>query len=272
MLNDITIGQFFPGNSFIHKLDPRTKIALCVAYIIILFFLVSSIVYTFNFIVVFAILLIAKIPLKMIIKSIKPLYFIIVITFVFQIFSTNGKNIIKWHFLTITKEGVFSGITLSSRLILLILMSSLLTYTTSPLDFTDAIEKLLNPLKKIKVPAHEIAMIMTIALRFIPTLIEELDRIIKAQQSRGANFTQGSLIRRMQHIIPILVPLFISAFRRADELAIAMEARCYRGGHGRTKMKKLFFTWRDGIAVLYFIFIIIVITSIYHYSYTKNLF
>ena len=251
MLNDITVGQYFPGNSIVHRLDPRSKIVFCMLYISALFVANSAANYLLALLVFVLVAIFAQVPLRMVLKSVKPLWLIVLLTIVFQAFSGDGLVIVKFGKLAVTQTGLETGAMMSLRLVLLIVMSSLLTLTTSPLDLTDAIERLLAPFKKIGVPAHEIAMMMTIALRFIPTLIEEMDRIMKAQQSRGAEFTEGNLLNRAKGIVPLIVPLFVSAFRRADELAMAMEARCYRGGEGRTRMKVLRFCPRDGFAVLF---------------------
>ena len=239
MLTDITLGQYFPGKSPIHILDPRTKILGVIAYISAIFLADSYLAYAI--LTVFAALLVAvsRIPARMVIKSIKPLWIIILLTMIIHIFSTPGTVLYSLGPLTITKEGVRIGVLMSLRLALLISVSSLLTFTTSPLALTDGIERLLNPLRRVGVPAHELAMMMTIALRFIPTLLEEADRIMKAQMARGADFASGSILKRARSMVPLLVPLFNSAFRRADELAVAMEARCYRGGENRTRMKEL---------------------------------
>lgn len=249
MLTDITLGQYFPGTSFLHRLDPRAKILGTLIFIIAIFFansLASYAVVTAFVILNFAI---SKLPLKLIIKSLKPLWIIIVFTMAVHIFTTPGTVIWEASFLHITQEGVYQGAVMTARLVYLIVFSSLLTYTTSPIVLTDGIEHLLNPFRRIGVPAHELAMMMTIALRFIPTLLEETDRIMKAQTARGANFTSGSIVQRGKNMIPLLVPLFVSAFRRADDLATAMEARCYRGGEGRTRMNELAYSYRDFIAL-----------------------
>lgn len=250
MLNDITIGQYFPGQSVVHRLDPRSKIAFCTVYIAALFVANSTAEYLLATLVFVLVAIFSRVPLRMVLKSIKPLWLIVLLTVIFQMFSGDGVILAKFGRLTITQTGLETGLLMSLRLVLLIVMSSLLTLTTSPLDLTDAIERLLGPFKRIGVPAHEIAMMMTIALRFIPTLIEEMDRIMKAQQSRGAEFSEGSLVKRARSIVPLIVPLFVSAFRRADELAMAMEARCYRGGEGRTRMKVLNFVVADVYTVL----------------------
>jgi energy-coupling factor transport system permease protein len=239
MLNDIMLGQYFPGNSLVHRLDPRTKIICTLLFISSIFLAESFAAYGLIGVFILSITFVAGIPAVMMLRSVRPLWVILVLTLGIQVFTTPGTIIYSWHMLTITKEGVRQGSMMALRLIYLITLSSLLTFTTSPIALTDGIERLLKPFKKIGLPAHELAMMMTIALRFIPTLLEETDRIMKAQQSRGADFASGNLIKRAKNMIPLLVPLFISAFRRADELAIAMESRCYRGGDFRTRMKQL---------------------------------
>jgi len=239
MLTDITIGQYFPGRSILHRLDPRTKIILLFFFIIGIFVFDTSLTYISLTLFTGALIYFSGIPFKMVLKSIKPLWWIILFTFLIHLCSTPGELIVKFWMFSLTIEGLKQGIFISLRLILLILLSSLLTFTTSPLALTDALENLMGPLKRFGVPAHELAMMMTIALRFVPTLIEETDKIMKAQKARGSDFSSGSIVHRLKSLIPILVPLFISAFRRADELAMAMEARCYRGGIGRTRMKDL---------------------------------
>lgn len=249
MLTDITLGQYFPGNSFLHHLDPRAKILATMIFIVAIFF--ANSVATYGIVTAFVVLnfIISRLPAKLILKSLKPLWIIIIFTMGIHVFSTPGEIWWQYGILHITKEGVYQGSLMTARLVFLIVFSSLLTYTTSPIVLTDGIEHLLNPFKRVGVPAHELAMMMTIALRFIPTLLEETNRIMKAQTARGANFTSGSLIQRGKNMIPLLVPLFVSAFRRADDLATAMEARCYRGGEGRTRMNELSYTYRDGIAM-----------------------
>ena len=239
MFKDITIGQYFPGESIVHKFDPRLKIVTMIFFIITLFFISTFAPYIFVALYLLVIIKNAKLPLNLVLKGIRPLRWILLITFVINIFFLPGEPLINFGILTITKEGLKTALLMAIRLIFLVLGTSLLTYTTSPIELTDGIEALLNPMKKIGVPSHEIAMMMTIALRFIPTLIEETDKIMKAQMARGADFESGNLIKRAKNLVPLLVPLFINSFRRADELAIAMEARCYRGGAGRTKMKIL---------------------------------
>lgn len=248
MLQDITFGQFFPGQSVIHKLDPRTKIISVFVLMILIFSAKTAASYILLTAVTCAVIFMSKIPPLTILKSVKPLIWIILFTLIIHFFTHDGEPIIKMFAFKLTWEGIIFGVTISLRLILLIIFSSLLTFTTSPIQLTDAIEKLLSPLKKIGVPAHEFAMMMTIALRFIPTLIEELDKVIKAQKSRGADFESGGIVKRLKNFVPVLVPLFISSFRRADELAVAMEARCYRGGKGRTHFRQLNFQRTDFFA------------------------
>ena len=259
MLTDITLGQYFPGNSFLHHLDPRAKILATMIFIVAIFF--ANSVATYGIVTAFVVLnfIISRLPAKLILKSLKPLWIIIIFTMGIHVFSTPGEIWWQYGILHITKEGVYQGSLMTARLVFLIVFSSLLTYTTSPIVLTDGIEHLLNPFKRVGVPAHELAMMMTIALRFIPTVLEETNRIMKAQTARGANFTSGSLIQRGKNMIPLLVPLFVSAFRRADDLATAMEARCYRGGEGRTRMNELSYTYRDGIAMVAVLIVTIVL-------------
>ena len=261
MLSDITLGQFYPGHSLIHRLDPRTKIILTFLFIIIVFLAENAFSYFFLIAVVGAVIALSQLPWGMVLRSLKPLAFIIVLTLGIHVLTGVGGDILyKWYFITITREGIELGIKMSMRLILLLLVSSVLTFTTSPIVLTDGLEALLRPFKRVGVPAHELAMMMTIALRFIPTLLDETDKIIKAQTARGADFSSGNLLQKAKNMLPVLIPLFISAFRRADELAIAMEARCYRGGEGRTRMHELVYTREDkldfifmGVLVLFMI-------------------
>ena len=249
MIRDITIGQYYPSGSSIHKLDPRTKILATFAYIIGLFFIKRFIGYVFVAACFYAVVRASKVPFKFMLKGLKSIMFILMFTVVLNIFFTTTGNIIwSWGFLKITDQGLMIAAKMGVRLVLLIVGSSLLTLTTSPIELTDGIESLLSPFRKIGVPAHEIAMMMSIALRFIPILLEETDKIMKAQMARGADFESGNIIERAKAMIPIMVPLFISAFRRAEELAMAMEARCYRGGVGRTRLNSLVYRKRDYIA------------------------
>lgn len=249
MLNNITLGQYFPGESFLHRMDPRAKILATVIFISAIFFAYDLPTYIIVAAVTITALAISRLPIGLILASLKPLWILIVFTLAIHMFSTPGDVIWKWSFLQVTTQGLEQGAIMTARLVFLIVFSSLLTYTTSPIILTDGIEQLLNPFKAIGVPAHELAMMMTIALRFIPTLLEETERIMKAQAARGSDFTTGNVLVRAKKMVPILVPLFISSFRRADELATAMEARCYHGGEGRTRLRTLSLTWRDTVGV-----------------------
>lgn len=256
MLKNITIGQYFRGDSPIHRMDPRLKLLLVVAYIVLLFMASGIIGMLLCLLMAVCFYLISRVPLRMILRSLKPIIPIILFTAILNAFFVEGDPLVSFWIFNITKQGVLFAITMSIRLVALIAGSSLLTYTTSPIALTDGLERLLSPLKKIRFPAHELAMMMTIALRFIPTLIEETNKIMNAQKARGADLETGSLMQRIKALVPILIPLFISAFRRADELAIAMECRCYRGGEGRTRMKKLTFRLVDlwGLLVMAVLF------------------
>ncbi len=257
-LKDITLGQYFPGHSFVHKLDPRTKLLAVVLYIVALFLAKSFLTYGIMFLLLAVSIAISKVPLKSIVRGLKPVVFIVVFTAILNLFYTPGDHVlVKIWILTIKLEGVFNAFFMVVRILMLIAGTFLLTYTTSPILLTDALESLLGPLKKIKVPVHELAMIMSIALRFIPTLIEETDKIMSAQRARGADFESGNLIQRAKALIPLLVPLFISAFRRADELAVAMECRCYHGGEGRTRLRQLHYVGRD-----YFVLVLFVVLTV----------
>ncbi len=246
MVKDITIGQFIPGNSFTHKADPRTKIILTILYMSLIFMLNSYPGYLAYACFTLLIIIGSEIPIKYTLKGLKPVMLIVVFTALINMFTVGGTPIVDYWLLNrITYEGVDMSVKMALRLALLIMGASLLTYTTTPIALTDGIEKLMKPLSKIGLPVHEIAMMMSIALRFIPTILEETEKIIKAQSSRGADFDTGNLMQRAKSFIPVLVPLFISAFRRADDLATAMEARCYRGSVGRTRMKQLKFSRAD---------------------------
>lgn len=247
MLRDITIGQYYPADSCIHKMDPRVKILATFVYITSLFIVKHFVAYTYIIAFIAGSILLSKVPFNYIVRGLKPLFLIILFTFGINMFMTKGEILYQIGPLDITKEGLYQAVFMATRLVLLIIGTSLLTLATSPIQLTDGIEKLLNPFKKIGVPAHELAMMMTIALRFIPTLLEETDKIMKAQMARGADFESGNILNRAKSLVPLLVPLFISAFRRADELAMAMEARCYRGGENRTRMKVLSLHTRDYI-------------------------
>ncbi|MBO4898125.1 MAG: energy-coupling factor transporter transmembrane protein EcfT [Clostridia bacterium] len=252
MIRDITLGQYFPGNSVIHRLDPRIKIIWTFFYIVLLFFVNNF--WGFLVYVVFTAIIIrlTKIKPKLIFRGLRPVLFLLLFTVIVNVFMTGGGDVLfKFGFLTVTTEGLkFAGL-MAMRLILLVTGTSILTFTTSPIMLTDGIERLLSPLAKIGVPAHAIAMMMTIAIRFIPTILDETDKIMKAQKARGADFESGNIIKRAKAMTPILIPLFISAFRRADELATAMECRCYHGGEGRTRFKQLKIRKLDIISLLF---------------------
>ena len=250
MLKDITIGQFFPGNSAVHRLDPRVKIVLTVALIVLLFLAQGPVSYGLIILFLALVIGISRISPKMVVRGLKPILLIVMFTAVLNLFYTPGDYVWQWKFLHISVEGIRMAIFMVLRLMLLIIATSMLTYTTSPIQLTDGLERLLAPLKKLHVPVHELSMMMSIALRFIPTLIEETDKIMSAQKARGADFESGNLLSRAKALVPILVPLFISAFRRADELATAMECRCYHGGEGRTKLSELHYQKRDYLAYL----------------------
>ena len=240
MLKDITLGQYFPGKSPVHQLDPRTKLIVLVAYIVALFAAKSWISYAVCFGFLAVTIGISTIPVKSIVKGMKPLVVILIFTGLLNLFFTEGETVlVDAKIFTISLEGLIRAIFMVCRILMLITATFLLTYTTSPISLTDGLETLMSPLKKLHLPVHELSMMMCIALRFIPTLIEETDKIMSAQKARGADFENGNLMQRVKALVPILVPLFISAFRRADELATAMECRCYQGGEGRTKMKLL---------------------------------
>ena len=247
MLKDITLGQYFPGDTVVHRLDPRTKLLLVIIYIVGLFNSVGWASYAFVILVTALSMAISKIKPRSALKGLKPLVIIIILTAVLNIFYTDGTPIVEgW---IITWEGIERAVMMSLRIILLIVGTFMLTYTTSPIALTDGLEIMMGPLKKIKIPVHEMSMMMSMALRFIPTLIEETDKIMSAQKARGADFDSGNLFQRAKALLPILVPLFVSAFRRADELAVAMESRCYHGGEGRTRMKQLKMAGRDYAAL-----------------------
>ena len=259
MLKDITIGQYYPGDSFLHRLDPRTKILGLILYMIGLFLVENFFGYTYVFAFTALVIGFSGIPLKILLKGVRSLWFLILLTLVLNFFLFSEGTVI-WQFwiFKLTKEGIYKGFFMALRLILLVNITSLLTLTTSPIVMTDGLEKLM---RRIHLPmAHELAMMMTIALRFIPTLIDETDKIMKAQSSRGADFEGGNLLKKAKGLVPLLVPLFISAFRRADDLAMAMEARCYRGGEGRTRLKEIAYTGKDALAYcICFIFLAIAV-------------
>lgn len=263
MIRDITIGQYYPANSIVHRLDPRVKIMCTLFYLISLFLFKSVLGYALCTVFLFAVIRLSKVPFKFITKGLKPIIVLLMITVLFNLFLTNQGNVLVsfWIF-KITDEGLRTAVYMAIRLIYLIVGSSLMTLTTTPNELTDGIEKLLKPFNKIKVPVHEIAMMMSIALRFIPILLEETDKITKAQIARGADLEGGNIIQKAKNMIPILVPLFVSAFRRANDLAMAMEARCYQGGEGRTKMKPLVYQKRDyityAVTILYIVVMVLV--------------
>lgn len=250
MIKDITLGQFFPGSSPLHRLDPRMKLILTVLFIVAVFLSSSAGGFVVVIVVTAALVFVSRIPIKTILRGMKPLLYIIIFTAVINIFWVKGETpLVQWKFINIYAEGIAYAAMMIIRIVTLLTGTSvLISYTTSPIALTDGLEQLLSPLKKIKLPVHEFAMMMTIALRFIPTLIEETDKIMSAQKARGADFTTGSLIKRAKALIPVLIPLFISAFRRADDLATAMECRCYHGGEGRTRMNVLHMSAVDAAA------------------------
>ena len=267
MLKNVTLGQFFPGNSFLHRMDPRMKLILTFALIVIVF--VSQGFIGFGLILLFILMaaLSSGIALKYILRGLKPILFIVLFTFVLNVFfQTGGEVIFRLGFVKITDDGLRLAFFLAARLILLVICSQLLTLTTSPIALTDGLESLMRPLKKIHFPAHEIAMMMSIALRFIPTLMDEANKIMKAQMARGADFESGNLVQRAKAMVPLLVPLFVGAFRRAEELALAMEARCYHGGEGRTRMRQLKYGSRDAIAagIMIALLAVILLLNFFH--------
>ena len=266
-LKDITLGQYFPGNSPVHRLDPRTKLLAVVLYIAALFLASWFVTYAIMFVVLAGSIAVSRVPIKSIVRGLKPVLFIVVFTAVLNLFYTPGNTVLVhfWIF-TITLEGVWRAFFMVVRIMMLIAGTFLLTYTTSPILLTDGLESLLGPLKKIRVPVHELAMMMSIALRFIPTLIEETDKIMSAQRARGADFESGSLIQRAKALLPLLVPLFISAFRRADELATAMECRCYHGGEGRTRLRQLKYKLADYVTLFFFLAITVGVGVLGHFG------
>lgn len=261
MLRDITLGQYYQTDSVIHRLDPRVKIATTLLFIVSLFIVDNFIGYLIALLFLAAVIKLSNVPVKFIFKGMKAIYMLLLITMLFNMFLTPGTPIVSIWKLKITIEGLKTAGLMGIRLVFLITGSSIMTLTTTPNQLTDGLEALMNPLKKVHVPVHEIAMMMSIALRFIPILLEETDKIMKAQMARGADFESKSVVKKAKSLVPLLVPLFISAFRRAGDLAMAMEARCYRGGEGRTKMKPLIYARRDAIAyiivVIYFVLIIL---------------
>jgi energy-coupling factor transport system permease protein len=252
MLKDITLGQFIPGNTPVHRLDPRVKIVLTVLYIAIIFCVTNPLWYIFPILYIALTARLAGLTVKQLFKAVKPLRFLLILTFFLNLLFSGGERVwLEWGMLRVTREGTLMAVHFSMRLVFLVMGTSILTLTTSPVALSDGIETLMKPLKVIRFPAHELAMMMTIALRFIPTLVEETDKIMKAQMARGADFESGNLLKRAKAMIPLLVPLFVSAFRRAGDLATAMEARCYHGGEGRTRLRVLRCTRNDLYALLF---------------------
>lgn len=271
MIRDITLGQYYQADSMIHKLDPRTKLIGIFVYIMSLFIYKNIYVYLLAFAFLSMVIGASKVPLKFMLRGMKPIIMLLLFTAVFNVFLVKGEVIASFWILEITKEGLINAGYMVFRLIMLVLSSSVLTLTTTPNNLTDGLESLMKPLSYIKVPVHEIAMMMSIALRFIPILLEETDKIMKAQLARGADFESGNIIKKTKSLIPILVPLFISSFRRANDLAMAMEARCYRGGDGRTKMKPLRYKGRDygTLTILIIYMILIILCGIYGSVFTQ---
>lgn len=265
MIKDITIGQYIAGDSPLHKMDARVKILASILFIVLLFLIKNAAAYLVITVFLAVMIKLSTVPLKFIVRGLKPLLFILVFTVAINVLMTPGESLFEWSIfgftLRITREGVSDGIYMVLRLVYLVIGTSLLTLTTSPLMLTDGIERLLAPLSVMKVPSHEIAMMMTIAIRFIPTLAEETDKIMKAQTARGADFESGSIIRRAKAMIPLLVPLFVSAFRRADELAVAMDARCYRGGKNRTRMKQMRLSRYDAYAGIVLVILCVILVA-----------
>ncbi len=258
MLRDITLGQHYPVDSPVHRLDPRAKIMFSLIFMVLVFCVDSVVAYLAIFAFLILAVKLSKIPFKFMVKGLKPLVFLVFLTAAINMFLMDGDVVWSLGFLKITRQGIYQAAYMVVRIVFLVSGTSLLTYTTSPMTLTDGLERLLRPLSKIGFPSHEIAMMMSIALRFIPTLLEETDKIIKAQTARGADFESGSILKRARALIPVLVPLFISAFRRADELAMAMECRCYHGGNNRTKLKDLKFCKGDFYAILVFALFVLV--------------
>ena len=261
MIRDITIGQYYPAKSILHRLDPRVKVVSTLLFLISLFLFLSIPGYIIATAFLVMVVRLSKVPFGYIVKGLKPIIMILMLTVLFQLFLTRGGDtLVHWWIFTITEEGLVNAVYMAIRLIYLIIGSSLMTFTTTPNELTDAIEKLLGPLNKIRIPVHEIAMTMSIALRFIPILLEETDKIMKAQIARGADFESGNMLQRAKAMVPILVPLFVSAFRHANDLAMAMEARCYHGGEGRTKMKPLRYVSRDRVA---YVIVILYVAAVF---------
>jgi energy-coupling factor transport system permease protein len=267
MLGQVTIGQYVPGHSMIHRLDPRTKFITVFFFIIVIFLANNLASYLVAIGFVLSIILLSQVPFRFIWKGLKPVWLILLFTLIFHLWLTKGGEVIfQWGIVRIYEEGFRQGVAITIRIFLLVLITSLLTLTTKPLVLTDGLEKLMNPLKKIRFPAHEFALMISIALRFIPTLLQETEKIMKAQKARGANFTSGNIIKRAMHIVPILVPLFLSSFQRAEDLALAMEARGYRGGEGRTQLRQLSFEKGDYLAFVLTAFVFLLLAFVRSWS------
>lgn len=258
-MRDITLGQYFPSDSVIHRLDPRVKIISLIAYIALIFCTFNYFALAFSAVTVLVIVLMSKVPLKLYLKSLKVIIIIVVITSLLNLFYGTGEPIWQWWIIKVTWAGIHNAVFVCIRIVCLVLLSSVLTFTTSPTDLTDALERLMKPLTVFHIKVHEIAMMMTIALRFVPTLLEETDKIMAAQKARGADMESGNLITRIKALVPVLVPLFVSAFRRAYELAVAMECRCYQGGEGRTRMKQLHLSKHDVFGILFTLAVIAIV-------------
>ncbi len=261
MLRDITLGQYYPSQSVIHRLDPRVKLTATLLFIVSMFLFHTFVGYIIAGICLATVIIVSRVPFKFMMKGLKTIWFLLIFTMFFNIFLTSGTPVFQWRFITVTKEGLTTAAFMGLRLFFLIIGSSLMTLTTTPNQLTSGMETGLRWMKKIHVPVHEISMMMSIALRFIPILMEETDRIMKAQQARGADFEEGRFMDRIKALVPVFVPLFVSAFRRANELAMAMEARCYHGDEGRTSMKPLRYARRDGVAYLLLLLYIVVIVA-----------
>ncbi|MCL2493345.1 MAG: energy-coupling factor transporter transmembrane protein EcfT [Clostridiales bacterium] len=261
MIRDITIGQYYPEYSVIHRIDTRVKILLTFAYMVSIFLAINFVAYFFVFVFLVSVTIASKVPPRFILRGLRPVFLIIALTFLLNLFMTQGTPVVSFWRLTITEQGIYTACYMALRIIFLIFGCSLLTFTTKPVKLTDGIEALLKPFVRFGLPAHELAMMMTIALRFIPTLLEETDKIMKAQQARGADFDTGSIFKRAKNMVPIFIPLIVGAFRMAADLAMAMEARCYRGGEGRTKMHAFHFGRRDAAAIAIVGVYIVLVTS-----------
>ena len=267
MIRDITLGQYYPARSVLHRLDPRTKFVGTLLFVISLFVYHTFLGYGVATVFLAAMIALSKVPPSFMFRGLKAIFAILLITVAFNLFLTPGRALWQWGFLKITYEGMAQGGRMSIRLVYLVVGSSIMTLTTTPNQLTNALERLLRPLNRIRVPVHEIAMMMSIALRFIPTLIEETDKIMSAQRARGADFESGNLVQRAKALLPLLVPLFISAFRRADELATAMECRCYHGGEGRTRLRQLKYKWADYMTLILFLAITVGVGVLGHFGW-----